>query len=36
MSFKQKVYGRTTDGPTSDGGQKPITIAHIDPSAKVS
>ena len=29
MSFKEKVYGRTTDD-----GQRPITIAHIEPSAK--
>ena len=30
MSFKEKVYGRT-DGRTDDG-QRPITIAHLEPS----
>ena len=30
MSFKEKVYGRLTDG------QRPITIAHLEPSAQVS
>ena len=28
MSLKEKVYGRTHNG------QRPITIAHLDPSAK--
>ena len=35
MSFKEKVYGRTDDGQT-DEGQRPITIAHLEPSAQVS
>ena len=35
MSFKEKVYGRTHDGRTDDG-RRPITIAHIVPSAQVS
>jgi hypothetical protein len=28
MSFKVKVYGRTTDGRTTDAGRKAITKAH--------
>ena len=31
MSFKEKVYARRTDG-----GQRLITIAHLEPSALVS
>ena len=31
MSFKEIVYGRTTDD-----GQRPITIANIEPSAQLS
>ena len=34
MSFK-KVYRRMADGRTHDG-QRPITIAHLAPSAQVS
>ena len=30
MSFKEKVNGRTDDG------QRPIAIAHFEPSAEVS
>ena len=36
MSFKEKVYGRTHDGRTTDNGQRPITIAHIEPSAQLN
>ena len=35
MSLKEKVYARRTDGRTDDG-QRPITIAHLEPSAQVS
>ena len=31
MSVKEKFYGRTTDD-----GQRPIIIAHLEPSAQVS
>ena len=31
MSVKAKVYGETTDN-----GQSPITIAHLQPSVQVS
>ena len=30
MSFQEKVNGRTDDG------QRPITIAHLEPSAQVA
>ena len=30
MLFKEQVYGRMDDG------QRPITIAHLEPSAQVS
>ena len=30
ISFKEKVYGRTDDG------QRPITIAYLEPLAQVS
>ena len=37
MSFKEKVYGRT-DGWMQErhDGQRPITIAHLEPSATLS
>ena len=35
MSFKEKVKGRTDDGQREDG-RRPITIAHVEPSAQVS
>ena len=34
MSFKEKVYAWKDDGRTDDG-QRPITIAHIEPSTNV-
>ena len=35
MLFKEYVYRRTDDGWTDDG-QRPITIAHLEPLAQVS
>ena len=35
MSFEENVY-RRMDGRTTDDGQRPITIAHLEPSAQVS
>ena len=34
ISFKEKVCARGTT--TDDDGQRPITIAHFEPSAQVS
>ena len=35
MLFKDKVYGRRTDTRRTDNRQRPITIAHLKPSAQV-
>ena len=35
MSFKEKVYGWTDDGRTKDDRQRPITVAHLEPSTQV-
>ena len=35
MSFKEKVYGRHTEGGMTDDKQRTITIAHHEPLARV-
>ena len=36
MLFEENVYGPTAADGRTDDGQRPITIAHIEPLAQVS